>query len=115
MDREHDIVAALHSFNSEEPAPKVFLKVSIDEARLPGRVAARIWANGDPSISGNAFDYLQIDDLAIQPLLETPEPRDPRKLARLVSLLADSEFGLRTRVLRRMEKLLIDKRPIVNP
>jgi hypothetical protein len=114
MDREQQFISALRELeNKQQPDEDAFVAREVAESRLTGRVAARMWSKAEPQLAHQAFSFLvEIEDLAIVPVLEDPLRDDPTALSQAMGLLTNEEIKLRTRIVKRLDAWLDDKRPI---
>lgn len=114
MEREYRFIEALNLQAKSNAAPSGELaKRELAEARLVPRAAARLWANAEPPLADEAFDFLvDVEDLAIVPVVEGPQRDDAATVAAAIELVTDQELKLRQRVFERLTQWLEDKRPI---
>jgi len=114
MDREQQFIIALRDLeNKQQPEQDAFAAREVAEARLTGRVAARLWAKGEPVVAQQAFSFLlDIEELAIAPVLEGPLRDEPTAVSQAMALLTTEEVKLRARIVKQVDKWLDDKRPV---
>jgi hypothetical protein len=114
MDREQQFIADLKSLETKsQPDESAFVAREIAEARLTGRVATRLWATGDAAQAYQAHCFLiDIEDLALVPLLEGPLRDDPNTLSQAMFLLVQRETELRRRIVVQLDLWLDDKRAV---
>jgi hypothetical protein len=114
MDREQQFIIALRDLEAKlQPEEDAFVAHEVAESRLTGRVAARMWSNAEPQLAHQAFSFLiDIEDLAIVPVLEDPLRDDPTAVSQAMALLTGEEVKLRARIVKRLDTWLDDKRPI---
>lgn len=115
MAREQEFIEALRKPMSQSESA-AFVKRNVDEARSTARAAVALWASGSKDQAYNAFSYLvDIDDLAVVPLLEKPFRDDPKAASQALDVLVDAELTLRRKLIARVNQLLDDKRPVPPP
>ena len=114
MEREYQFVQDLNlQVKTGSPKPREIAKREIDEARLIPRAATRLWTNAEEPLAGDAFEVLvEVEDLAIVPLIEGPLRDEPQTAAMAMDLVTEQELKLRKRVLDRLAQWLDDKRLI---
>jgi hypothetical protein len=114
MDREHQFIADLNGLvNKTQPEERAFVAHEIEEARLTARAATRIWAKGEAELAFQAYSFLvDINDLALVPILEGPLRDDPGTQSQAMFLLVQRENELRRRIVTQLDKWLDDKRAV---
>ena len=79
-------------------------------ARAPGWAAIELSARADEDASSNAkVLLLAMEETAIVPLVEAPNPADPAERMFLVRQSVEAELAMRRKVLTRLDKLLDDR------
>jgi hypothetical protein len=74
-------------------------------------VELSLGADEDASIKAKRF-LLQMEDLAIVPWLEAPNPASPEHRVLVIAQSVDAELALRRKVIARIDKLLDDRTPV---
>jgi hypothetical protein len=72
-----------------------------------------LWTTAESPLAGEAFDFLvDIEDLAIVPVLDGPLRDDAQAQSQAIELLTTQELKLRERVLQHLQLWLDDKRAV---
>jgi len=116
MDREQDFIAKLHESLDSFEAERSLAENEIAHSRQMARLATKIWAKGDKDLAAAAFSFLlQVEDIALVPVLEGPVRDEPRAVSQVMRLLTTVESSLRRRIVERIDPWLDDKRPVAQP
>lgn len=93
-----------------------FSKNIVDKARESARAAVDIWIGPDVTMAEKAA-YLLIDmeDLAIIPLLEAPDTLTNTQLAWLLRVVVNAELRIRNVVVAKLDEMLDDKSNVPLP
>ena len=90
-----------------------FARKSASQARNQSRLAVKMLMSSDPRAAENAAHFLdKMDELAIVPLLETPDLPTVFQRVWMMSAVVDIHTELRSKIESRLEKLLLDKSSI---
>lgn len=113
MDQREAFTRVLKEYPSNPAAQEALVANTVDEARVTARTAVSLMQSSDTDLALNAESFLRsIDDLAVQPLLESAVPVDPTRASSYIDLLAEPELELRKKVLAKIDTLLDDRRQI---
>lgn len=113
MDREQDFIAKLHQSIDSFEAERSLAELELVQARRMARLATTIWAKGGDDLAAAAFSFLlQVEDVAIVPVLEGPIRGDPLSVSQAIRLLTNAESSLRKRIVEQIDRCLDDKRPV---
>jgi hypothetical protein len=84
--------------------------IMVEQGRVPARAAVALIGGPDASMSQKAGYLLgHMDDLAIVPLLEAPEPKDVFDRLWAMETLVSAQLDLRKRIVSRLDAMLADK------
>ncbi|MGC4066936.1 MAG: hypothetical protein QM784_20330 [Polyangiaceae bacterium] len=116
MEREYQFIQDINQqLRGDGGKPGELAKRETAEARLVPRAAARLWTSAEPPLASEAFDFLvDIEDLAIVPVLDGPLRDDAQTQSQAIELLTTQELKLRERILQRLQLWLEDKRVVPN-
>ena len=109
------LVEALRGINHRiENEMNPFVTNILDEARESPRAAVDIWIGPDAMISEKAaYLLIDMDDLAIVPLLESSKRLTSTQRAWLLRAIVDAELRLRDMIVARIDEMLDDKNPVL--
>jgi hypothetical protein len=89
--------------------------VQADARSVPNAVVT-VFLGADERVSGRAQLLLaHLDDLAIVPLVEAPNPSSADQRAWMMIRSVKAELALRQRIIARLDKMLDDRAPLENP
>src|SRR5258708_17091675 len=85
----------------------------IEQSRSPIRAVLDLAGSSDQALSKKARSLLSnVDDLAIVPLLDAPEPSDPFVRIWQLNTVMSAQLELRDKVVAKLDSMLADKTPI---
>jgi len=82
-------------------------------AHSPGEKLVEIWRGNDPELSARALGaMIELEESSVVPLLRSADQLPPEARVQALRVSVESELTLRRRVLKELEAMLDDRRPL---